>query len=277
MPELPEVETIRRDICETVLGRRLTVVSLLVPEAVQHPNPGQFVVGLTGRTLVAAERVAKYLLLELDNGRYWAVHLSLEGRLLLQDEDSALANGTLLVASLDNGQQLVLRDPVSYTKTYLLDAEDVGTVLRLHEFGPEPVAPGFTEALLRERLAGRRGMIKPLLLNQRIIAGVGNIYVDEALFKARIHPVRKANTLTDREWHDLHAALVEVLSQGITNRGTTAPGGLYRDLFGRKGKHQSKLQVFRREGDPCPRCATAIERTTVGGRPTFYCPHCQAT
>jgi formamidopyrimidine-DNA glycosylase len=277
MPELPEVETIRRDVAEAVLGRRTTVISLHLPVAVQHPAPELFVAGLTGRTVVSAERVGKYLLLGLDNGRYWVIHLSLEGRLLFQEEGTHLTQGTLLVVSLDDGHQLVLRDHVSYSKTYLLDREDIGSVLHLHEYGPEPIMPGFSEGLLRERMAGRRGMIKPLLLNQRILAGVGNIYADEALFRACIHPERRVTTLTDTEWTALHAALVGVLHEGIADRGTTAPGGLYRDLFGRKGRHQEHLAVFRKAGEHCPECRAAIRTSTVSGRPTFYCPNCQRT
>lgn len=275
MPELPEVETIRRDASEALVGHRLAVVSLHIPDVVRHPGPEAFVTGLTGRTIVGAERVAKYLLLRLDNGLVWGIHLSLEGRFLLQAEGARLAQGTLLSVTLDDGRQLVLRDSISFTKTFLMDPEDLGNVLHLHELGPEPIHPAFDEALLRQRLAGRRGMIKPLLLNQRIIAGVGNIYVDEALWRARIHPEHRANQLTDEQWRDLHAALVSVMHEGIEHRGTTARGGLYRDLYGRKGSHQEHLNVFRRAGDPCPRCGAVIRQTTVGGRSTFVCPNCQ--
>ncbi|MDB5095640.1 MAG: DNA-(apurinic or apyrimidinic site) lyase / Formamidopyrimidine-DNA glycosylase [Cyanobacteria bacterium RYN_339] len=222
-----------------------------------------------------AERVAKYLMLRLDDGRYWVVHLSLEGRFFHQKRGTALRPGTLLVAVLDDSHQLVLRDDISYTKTYLLAPEDVGDVLKLHEFGPEPISRHFSEALLRERLAGRRGKLKPLLLNQRILAGVGNIYADEALWRAKLHPERKANALSDADWHALYRALVDVLTEGIANRGTTAPRGRYRDLFGRKGRHQEALSVFRRAGEPCPRCGSAIAQSLVGSRPTFVCPHCQ--
>jgi formamidopyrimidine-DNA glycosylase len=275
MPELPEVETIRRDAAETLVGHRVTSISLHVPEAVQYPGPEGFVAGLTGRKVVAAERVAKYLMLRLDDDRYWVIHLSLEGRLLIQRGGTALKPGTLLVAQLDDGRQLALRDDISYTKTYLLGREDVGDVLKLHEYGPEPISRHFTEELLRERLAGRRGKLKPLLLNQRILAGVGNIYADEALWRARLHPERKANSLSDEEFQALYRALVDVLTEGIENRGTTAPRGRYRDLYGRKGKHQERLNVFRRAGEPCPRCGSVIKQEVVGSRPTFYCPHCQ--
>jgi formamidopyrimidine-DNA glycosylase len=275
MPELPEVETIRRDVAEAVLGRRVSMALLHIPVVVKWPAAEQFVAGLTGRTLVSAERVGKYLMLGLDDGKYWVIHLSLEGRLLLQSDGTHLTHGTLLVVNLDDGQQLVLRDHVSYTKTFLLNREDIGAVLHLNEYGPEPITPGFSEAMLRASVAGRRGMIKPLLLDQRILTGVGNIYADEALFRARIHPERRVNTVTDTEWTALHAGLVAVLREGIADRGTTAPGGLYRDLYGRKGQHQDRLSVFRRAGEACPRCRAAIRTLTVGGRVTFCCPNCQ--
>jgi formamidopyrimidine-DNA glycosylase len=274
-PELPEVETIRRDLAEAVVGRRITAVFVHDPAVVKVPDPGAFVAGLKGRTIEAADRAAKYLLLPLDDGRVWAVHLSLEGRLLLVPASAEVANGTKLAVALDDGHELRLVDPVSYALVALVEVGGLAEVFSLNLLGPEPIHPGFDEATLRARLAGRRGMIKPLILNQRIIAGVGNIYADEALWRAKIHPSRKANGLTDAEWTALHRALVDTLREGVANRGTTAPGGLYRDLWGKKGAHQAHLAVFRRAGKACPRCGTAIVRTELGGRPTFFCPHCQ--
>ena len=277
MPELPEVETIRRDLAESVVGRRITAVFVHEPALVRTPDPGGFVAGLKGRTICRAGRRGKYLLLGLDDGRVWAVHLSLEARLLRVEATEEVKPGTKLAVALDDGHELRLVDPVSFALVALADPGELDTVFKLGELGPEPLDASFSEALLRQRLAGRRGMIKPLLLNQRIVAGVGNIYADEALWRARLHPTRKADSLTDAEWAALHAALVETLAAGVENRGTTAPGGLYRDLYGRKGAHQVHLAVFRRAGKPCPRCGTPIARSEIGGRATFCCEACQTS
>lgn len=274
-PEGPEVETIRRDLEDAVVGRRVTAVFVHDPALVRAPDPGAFVAGLKGRTIEDAARVGKYLLLRLDDGRAWALHLSLEGRLLLVPKDDEVANGTKLAATLDDGRELRLVDLVSYALVGLGSLDELAETFALDQIGPDPLRPGFTEAVLRERLAGRRGKLKPLLLNPRVIAAVGNIYVDEALWRARLHAERKANSLSDAEWTALHGALVDVLAEGVEHRGTTARGGLYRDLFGKKGRHQEKLDVFRRQGQPCHRCGTAIATTEVGGRSTYFCPTCQ--
>lgn len=275
MPELPEIETLRRDLADAVIDRRVTDVRVLDPALVRAPSPGDFAAALRGRTLRVAGRRGKYLLVGLNDGRTWAMHLSLEGRLLLVAEDEALAEGTKLTATLDDGRELRLWDKVSYAATALADAAAVNELFQLDRLGPEPTAPGFTRELLRERFAARRVMVKPTLLDQRVVAGVGNIYADESLWRARVHPTRKAHTLAEAEWTALHRALVDVMGEAVAHRGTSAPGGLYRDLYGRKGEHQAHLSVFRRAGKLCPRCATSIVRTEVGGRATFHCPACQ--
>ncbi len=275
MPELPEIETIRRDLAGAVLQRRVTHVHVLDPALVRAPDPGAFVAALEGRTLREAGRRGKYLLVGLDDGLTWAMHLSLEGRLLLVPADAAVEDGTRLAVVLDDGRALRLWDKVSYATTAVGDAPALAELFHLDRLGPEPTAPGFTRELFRERFAARRVMVKPTLLDQRVVAGVGNIYADESLWRARVHPTRKANALTDAEWTSLHRALVDVMAEAVSHRGTSAPGGLYRDLYGRKGEHQAHLSVFRRAGKPCPRCATTIVRTEVGGRATFHCPACQ--
>lgn len=275
MPELPEIETLRRDLAGAVIGRRVTAVRVHDPALVRAPAPEAFERALTGRTLRAAERRAKYLLLRLDDGQTWAIHLSLEGRLLLVPGDAPLAEGTKLVVTLDDASELRLWDRVSYAATALADAAGIDATFHLDRLGPEPVAADFTVDVLRERFGARRAMVKPTLLDQRVVAGVGNIYADEALWRARVHPTRKAHTLTDAEWAALHHGLVDVMAEAVAHRGTSAPGGLYRDLYGRRGEHQAHLAVFRRAGKGCPRCNAAIARTEVGGRATFVCLACQ--
>ncbi len=275
MPELPEVETIRADLARAAVGRRVVAAHVRDRSVVRAPPPDAFETSLRGRTIQSAARRGKYLLLRLDDGRSWALHLSLEGRLLLTPRDAPVAEGTRLTVTLDDDSDLRLWDRVSFATTALGDDAALDALYHLDLLGPEPTEAGFTEALLRERFEGRRGRIKPLLLEQRVIAGVGNIYADESLWRASIHPERKVDALTDAEWSALHRALVDTLTEGVAHRGTTAPGGLYRDLFGRKGEHQSHLAVFRRAGKACPRCGATVERSEVGGRSTFFCPSCQ--
>lgn len=275
MPELPEVETIRTDLERTVLGRRIRAVFLHDPLIVRYPDPGTFVGGLTGRTITCARRRGKYLLLGLDDDRIWVIHLMLEGQLLYERADTPIARATKLVVALDDGHELRLRDVVGFARTLLGDEGQLQEVLNLSRLGPEPTTPAFTLEEFTRRLAGRRAQIKPLLLDQKVFAGIGNLYADEALFRARLHPQRKASSLTPDELTRLHRAVREVIREGLAHRGTSAPGGLYRDLFGRKGFHQDYLQVFRRTGRRCPGCPGHVEEIQVGGRPTFYCPACQ--
>lgn len=275
MPELPEVETLRSDLERSVLGRRVTHVEVFHGALVRAPSVEEFKQKLVGRTLQAAKRRGKYLLVHLDDGLVWGLHLSLEGRFLLVPSDAPVAEGTKLAVTLDDARDLRLWDRVSYAATALGEASVVDATFHLDALGPEPTAEGFSRDVLCTRIGARRGMIKPILLDQHVIAGVGNIYADESLWRAKVYPERKANTLTDAEWEALHRALVDTLREGVAHRGTSARGGLYRDLHGQKGAHQNHLAVFRRAGKPCPRCRTDIVRTEVGGRSTFYCPTCQ--
>lgn len=276
MPELPEVETIRRDLIPAVGGRRITAVTLLEPLAVKYPDPGTFVTGLKGQTIEDVERQAKYLLLRLRSGQRWVVHLMLEGQFLYQPAGAPLGSDTKLVVQLDDGHQLVLRDVVGLARTFLVSEPELQTVLKLGDLGPEPLEPEFTYECFLSRLHRRTGMIKPLLIDQKVISGIGNLYADEALFRSRIHPQRKVTTLTDPELRRLYAAIREVLSEGIAHRGTSEARGLYRDIWGHKGRYQERLRVFRRAGMPCPGCAGKVEQIRVGGRATFVCPSCQA-
>jgi formamidopyrimidine-DNA glycosylase len=275
MPELPEVETIRRDLQTEVVGRRIVAVYLQEPEIVKHPDPETFLVTLQGKTIESVDRQAKYLLLRLSEGWVWVVHLMLEGQMLYLQEDANWLPETKLIVQLDNGYQLRVRDFVGYAKTLLLKEDELHTVLKLKLLGPEPIHPSFTFDVFCHRLKGRKGMIKPLLLNQQIMAGLGNIYADEALFLAGIHPGRKVSSLHETELRKLYEAVVKVLKDGIEHRGTSAIRGLYRDIWGKKGSHQEHLRVFRRKGQPCPGCDCEVEQIVVSGRQTFVCPCCQ--
>ena len=273
MPELPEVETIKNDLRALVLGRRVVGARLLDPQLVRRPDPASFVARLQGQSFVDAERKAKFLIVTLSSGDYLAVQLMITGQFLLLAPEAPLAKNTRLILDLDDGRQLRLVDQNGYAKVQLLAPDELVSTLKLNELGPDPTEPTFTLADFKARLRGRRGRIKPLLLDQHFLAGLGNIYADEALFRARLHPEREANSLSEDEVARLYEAIRDVLLIGIAKRGTTI--ATYRDVLGRKGHYQEELQVFRRTGKPCPRCGTPIALTRVGGRDTHYCPNCQ--
>jgi formamidopyrimidine-DNA glycosylase len=269
MPELPEVETIVRGLREPLVGRQFTGIRLGWEKLIARPSAEEFKRGLVGQKILGVKRRGKYLVFALCGGGSLIVHLRMTGRLLIVNSGDELDKHDHLIFELDDGRELRFNNVRKLGRVYLVDDEDeiVG------KLGPEPLDEDFAPADFAALLSGRRGKIKPLLLNQRFMAGIGNIYADEALFAARIHPERRADTLTAEEIVDLYHAIRQVLAQGIRNRGTTFSD--YRDAEGREGNNQEYLRVFRRTGHPCPRCGTPIERTVVGGRGTYFCPRCQ--
>lgn len=269
MPELPEVETIARGLREPLVGRQFTGVRVGWENLVARPAVEEFERGLVGQRILSLKRRGKYLVFALSGGGNLIIHLRMTGRLLIKNSDDELDKHDHLIFELGEGRELRFNNVRKLGRVYLVNDEDE-IVGRL---GPEPLDDDFAPADFAALLSGRRGMIKPLLLNQRFIAGIGNIYADEALFAAHIHPERMADTLTADEIERLYGAIRQVLAQGIQNRGTTFSD--YRDAEGREGENQEQLLVFRRTGQPCPRCGMTIERTVVGGRGTYSCPQCQ--
>jgi formamidopyrimidine-DNA glycosylase len=209
-------------------------------------------------------RRGKYIVFTL-NDDVLLVHLKMTGSLDVFPADQALDIHDRVIFDLDNGEQLRFHDPRKFGRVYLVsDPADVTGPL-----GPEPLTDEFTRDLLAERLKGRRGRLKPLLLNQTFVAGLGNIYTDEALYQAGLHPLRAADTLTPDELDRLYTAIRDVLAQGVANRGTNL------DWAYTQGENQHALRVFHRHGQPCERCGTLIERIVVGQRGTHFCPNCQ--
>ncbi len=273
MPELPEVETIKRDLREHgVVGSTIRRAEVLDPALVEGGTPEEFAERLSGTTIVEARRRAKHLILDLDSGDAAVFQLKIGGQLLLVPPVEEPAKALMLLLHLDGDRRLFLRDETDYTRARVLDEEQLEE--RFSKLGPEPLGDGFDAGYLRDGLSSRRAQIKPLLLDQKVVAGIGNIYVDEILYDARLHPRRKANSLTGGEWEALHAAILGNLRAGIEHRGTTF--SLYRDLLGRKGGHQEHLRVFLRAGKPCPEgCGGEVVKEQVGGRATYFCPACQ--
>ena len=269
MPELPEVETIKNDLHPLLVGRTIVAVKRGWEGCVDRPSVEGFYDQIVGRHIEGVARRGKFLVLKLSGGRTLLVHLRMTGRLLIKEASAPWETHTHLSLRLDDGRELRFVDVRKFGRLYLLaEPEEV-----LGDLGPEPLEEAFGAEEFCSLFRNRRGMIKPLLLNQRFIAGLGNIYADEALFQARLHPRRKAETLTLEELTNLYDAIKQVLRRGIKDGGTSLTDYVRPD--GGAGRHQEQLLVFRRAEEPCPRCGTAIERIVVGGRGTFICPRCQ--
>jgi formamidopyrimidine-DNA glycosylase len=271
MPELPEVETIKEDLRGLVVGSEIESVEVLDPSLVEQPSTEDFVSRLEGTSITGARRRAKHLIVELDSGDSLVFQLKIGGQFLLVPPVEQPETALMLVLHLDRERRLFLRDETGFTRARLLDAEELAD--RLSPLGPEPLEDGFEAGYLPRTIGSRRAQIKPLLLDQKVVSGIGNIYVDEILYDARLHPRRKANTLSEGEWEALYTAIRSNLAAGVEHRGTTVR--LYRDVLDRPGEHQNYLRVFEKHGQPCPGCEGEVVREKVGGRPTHYCPACQ--
>ena len=271
MPQLPEAETIKEDLRELVVGSKILNSELLAPTLVEQNPPEEFARRLIGVRITGARRRAKHIVLDLDSGDSLDLQLKLAGQLLLVPPVEVPESAVMLIFHLDDERRLYLRDELGLTRAQLFGPGDPAK--ELSNFGPDPLEEGFTVEYLRRSLGGRRARIKPLLMEQRLVAGIGNIYADEILYDARIHPRRKASTLSTEECRALHAAIRNNLEAGIEHRGTTVQ--FHRDLLGRPGEHQDYLRVFERGGQPCPECGGKVEQEQVGGRTTYYCPDCQ--
>jgi len=269
VPELPEVENIVRSLRPELVGRQITGFRLLWERTVAAPSPEAFQQMLVGQEVRSVRRRGKFLVFDLSGGQSLLVHLRMTGQLGLCRPGEPASRHVRAAFDLDDGRELRFVDQRKFGRLWLVD--DSETVLG--KLGPEPLADDFTPAAFRERLAGRRARIKALLLDQRFLAGVGNIYADEALYVARVHPCRPASDLAEEEAERLFQAMRQVLRDGIAHGGTTLDS--YRRPDGSEGDHQNFLQVFRRAGEACPRCGTPAVRLVVGGRSTFFCPLCQ--
>jgi formamidopyrimidine-DNA glycosylase len=271
MPELPEVETIKEDLRGLVVGSRIERAEVLDPSLVEHPSTEEFVSRLEGIGIVGTRRRAKHLIVELESGDSLVFQLKIGGQLLLVPPVDEPGTALMLVLYFDGERRLFLRDETGFTRARLLDAGELEE--RLSSLGPEPLEDGFGADYLPRVIGSRRAQIKPLLLDQKVVSGIGNIYVDEILYDARLHPRRKANTLSEGEWEDLYKAIRSNLAAGVEHRGTTVR--LYRDVLDRPGEHQNYLRVFEKQGRPCPGCEGQVVREKVSGRPSHFCPACQ--
>ena len=275
MPELPEVETVRARIAPVLEGRRFERVEIHDPRLVRPYEPAEVAAELEGERVAAVERRGKYLVVRFESGRALLIHLRMTGSLRHSDATvDAVADDPhrRAVVRLDNGSDVTYRDVRRFGTWLLLEPGELEPYLAA-KVGDEPLDALFTASRLGERLAGRRAPIKAALLDQRTLAGLGNIYVDEALWRARLNPHRPAASVDRNELRRLHRGIRAALEAGIARQGSTLRD--YRLPDGSSGAMQAEFKVYGRGGEPCDRCGTPIAKSRVGGRTTWFCPACQ--
>ncbi len=275
MPELPEVQTVVNDLIAAGLpGAGIRKALVFWPRTVDRPDVTAFCRQLQGQTIQGISRRAKYIVMALTQGLYLLVHLRMTGRLhILHSTDVTPARHEHIILQLNDQRQLRFADTRKFGRLYLTTTPDD----LLGALGPEPLDKSFTARHLFDLLQRRTTRLKPLLLNQHIIAGLGNIYVDEALWEAYLHPCRRSNTLSVKEAITLHRAMRKVLRSGLAHLGTSLGRGQtnFFSVARRQGGNQHNLKVFRRQETPCQRCGVLITRQVVAQRSTFTCPACQ--
>jgi formamidopyrimidine-DNA glycosylase len=273
MPELPEVETIRRTLNRLVAGKTIESVIVGLPRLIKEPDDAlEFIARLRGQTIHEIGRRGKFLTFQLDD--YVLVsHLRMEGRYGLYKAADPVEKHTHVRFHFNDGTELRYRDVRTFGTMHLFTKGREQEVPPLYKLGPEPLDASFTPDVLKERMVHRKSKIKPLLLNQEILVGLGNIYVDEALFRARLHPEKTPAELTDMDWHNLHHAIMDVLTESISLGGSSIKS--YVNGQGETGQFQHTLQVYGRKEEPCVICGAPIEKSVVGGRGTHICPECQ--
>ena len=274
MPELPEVETVVRDLrAAGLVGCKVQRMTIRRAKLISQPSPQAFARRLRGQGIIAIQRRAKYILLSLNGGATLIVHLGMTGQIRLVSAKTPRDDHEHLWLTFDRGHELRFHDTRMFGHWWLVRDPQVV----LGKLGPEPLAVEFSAKDFIQRLAAHRRQLKPLLLDQTFLAGLGNIYADETLWEARLHPKRRSHTLSRPEQARLFRAIRKVLRQGIRFRGTSFGAGETTFYSGnhRRGQNQIRLKAYGRTGEPCPRCRTKIARLLVGQRATHFCPRCQ--
>ena len=269
MPELPEVETIKNELLPQIIGHEVTGVTLFWERIVHHPSAGEFRSRLPGQRITGGTRRGKYLILDLTNGEALIFHLRMTGSLLLNPASAELETFIRAILHLDKGINLYFRDPRKFGVMWLV--EDINSIVG--KLGPEPLEADFTPQILAQCLSNRTAPIKAILCDQTFIAGVGNMYADEALFVAKIHPLRPGGSLSQNEVKRLYNAIQRVLLSAINDKGASVDTYFRPD--GETGTAHFQFQVAHRRGKSCPVCGTPLQRISVRNRGTYFCPNCQ--
>jgi formamidopyrimidine-DNA glycosylase len=279
MPELPEVETIRRDLEKEIISKRVKTVEVTGKRSVRrHEDIGEFVTRLEGKKVISVKRAGKYLLVGLDSDNdVLVVHLGMSGQLLrAKSPKDPLVKHTHVVITFTQAGQLRFVDPRTFGEMFITKAEDLGKVVpELAHLGFDPVDDVMSWTRFGALLADKHTQLKTLLMDQKFVAGIGNIYSDEILFAAGLRYDRSSDSLSAQEVRRLYRGMVETLSEAIKHRGSSLADEQYRDLFGEVGDYQGSHQVYDREGESCRRCRHGIIRVKVNGRSSFMCETCQ--
>jgi formamidopyrimidine-DNA glycosylase len=273
MPELPEVETIRRQLAPAIEGRRLERIEILDPRWCEPAPPEEVAQAVEGRRIERLDRRGKWLIWELADEVHMVMHLRMTGNLLLVPPGDTDRRFKRVQIDLDDRRHVLFTDARRFGTGIVLLGHDAVHDYFTGRVGLEPLGPDFTAEALRAMASGRKAPVKAFLLAQERVAGVGNIYADEALWRSKIHPLRAVGTLKAKQIESLHESVIHVLNAGIDAKGATIDD--YRDANGAEGSFQDNFQVHLREGEPCPRCGTRIRKIRAAGRGTYYCPYCQ--
>ncbi len=269
MPELPEVETVKNELTPHIVGRKLTGITFLWEGIVKIPSVADFRSRLIGQKITGLARRGKYLIIGLTGDDLLVIHLKMSGSLLLSQDSSEPPKYTRAIIHLDKGTNIFFRDPRKFGAMWLL--KDSSSITK--KLGPEPLEADFTPQVLAQRLRNRKAPIKALLCDQSVIAGIGNMYADEVLFAAGIHPLRPGGNISPDEIERLHHAIQQVLWSAIGNKGASIVN--YYRPSGEPGTAHFEFKVAHGRGKTCPNCSTPIQRITVRNRGTYFCPKCQ--
>ena len=279
--ELPEVEVMRRDLEKDVVGRRVKTAEVKTSRNSmrvirRHGKRKEFTSQLEGRKLTKVERRGKYLLVHLDSGDVLVTHFGMSGQFQRGNGRVAIEPHTHVVLTFQQGGDLRFIDPRTFGEMFVTAGDDIGKVKELQHIAIDPLDQVFTWPTFQYLLAERAAKMKQLLMDQKFISGLGNIYSDEVLFAAGLRYDRISDTLSSQEVRRLYRAIQETLQEAIKLRGTTLEDEAYVDLFGKPGEYQAELKVYGREGEPCRRCRTPIETVRVSQRTSYFCPQCQS-
>lgn len=274
MPELPEVETVRQSLLPVILNKRIEKIQINYKRILQHISVEEFKSVLVGNTFLDLSRRGKYLIFALQNNYEMVAHLRMTGRLIYySDQNIPLEKHTSVIFNFGVDGELRFEDVRKFATLDLVYKDNYEQIKGLHTLGIEPLSKEFSSQVLHDIVHRRTTTIKGLLLNQSLVAGLGNIYVDESLFMAGIHPERPANSLNEAEIIQLHQAIQIVITDAIENQGTTLRD--YRTGYGREGSFQNKLQIYGKKGEECPKCGADIKHKRVAGRTSHFCSVCQ--